>query len=77
MKKIKEFHAQLEEALVQRKEYLEASTLPKTKELFKTYHAAFEAIFMLLLKKAMIRDDPYKHEYRISEITLPPSSTID
>lgn len=76
MKKIKEFHAQLEEALAQRKEYLEASTLPKTKELFKTYHAAFEAIFMLLLKKAMIRDDPYKHEYRISEITLPPSSTI-
>ncbi len=76
MKKIKEFHEELQSVLEQRREYLESDVLIKTKDLFKTYHSAFNAVFMLLLKKALIKDDPYKHEYRITEITLPPTSQI-
>ncbi len=76
MKKIKEFQEELTAALEQQKEYLETEILPKSRGLFKTYHSAFNAVFMLLLKKALIKDDPYKHEYKISEITVPPNTQI-
>ncbi|MDX9801112.1 MAG: hypothetical protein RBT69_07240 [Spirochaetia bacterium] len=76
MKKIKEFQEELTTAVEQQKEFLETDILPKSRELFKTYQSAFNAVFMLLLKKALIKDDPYKHEYKISEITVPPNTPI-
>ncbi len=71
MNKIKEFNEELESILEQRMQYLDSDILLKTKDSFKLYHSAFNAIFMLLLKKALIRADPYKHEYKITEISQP------
>ena len=76
MKKALKFHEELQYAIECRKTYLETELLPNEKDLFKTYHSAFNAILNLLLKKALIKEDPYKHDQKISEISIPPTSQI-
>ena len=71
MDKIKTFTEELSGAIAQRKIYLDTDLLIKTREAFKLYSSAYNAVYMLLLKKALIREDPYKHEYKITEISLP------
>ncbi|MCL2481746.1 MAG: hypothetical protein FWF38_08550, partial [Spirochaetaceae bacterium] len=70
------FNEELKSILDQRLQYLDSDLLMKTKESFKLYYHAFNAIFMLLLKKALIREDPYKHEYKITEISMPSTTTF-
>jgi len=76
MNNIKNFNEELKSILDQRLQYLDSDLLMKTKESFKLYYHAFNAIFMLLLKKALIREDPYKHEYKITEISMPSTTTF-
>ncbi|MCL2705322.1 MAG: hypothetical protein FWE72_03835 [Spirochaetaceae bacterium] len=71
MNNIKKFNEELKSILEQRMQYLDSDLLIKTRESFKLYYHAFNAVFMLLLKKALIREDPYKHEYKITEISMP------
>ena len=76
MKKALEFHDELKIAIDSRAENLETEILPKLKELFKNYHASLLSILTLLLKKGLIKEDPYKHEQKISEISIPPVTQI-
>lgn len=76
MKKALEFHEELKDALECRKESLETEQLPKLKEMFKNFHSSFSSIVNLLLNKALIKEDPYKHDQKISEISIPPVTQI-
>ncbi|MCL2293725.1 MAG: hypothetical protein FWC36_02510 [Spirochaetes bacterium] len=76
MAHITKFNEELKIALDQRRQYLDSDILAKTKESFKLYHSSFNAVFQLLLKKALIREDPYKHEYKVIEISMPSSSAF-
>ncbi len=76
MKKALEFHDELRDAIEYRKDFLETELLPKLKEMFVNYHSSFKSVVNLLLNKALIKEDPYKHDQKISEISIPPSTQI-
>ena len=76
MDKIKKFNEELKLILEQRRQYLDSDLLLKTKDSFRLYHSAFNAVFMLLLKKALIKEDPYKHEYKVTELSIPSTSSF-
>ena len=48
----------------------------KLKEMFKNFHSSFASLVNLLLNKALIKEDPYKHDQKISEISIPPTNPI-
>ncbi len=76
MKKALEFHEELKYAVECRRDFLETEILPKLKDMFKNYKSAFQSIVNLMLNKALIKEDPYKHDQKISEISIPPLTQI-
>lgn len=71
-----EFLATLEEVLSQRKAHLDSQAIPRLRSSFHAYQTALKSIIQLLLRKSLIREDPYKHEQKTSEVTLPPSDPV-
>ena len=63
--------ADLEEAISRRQEYIDKNLMPRLRENFKLYHSSFQNVCNVLLRKGMIQEDPYKNEFKISEITTP------
>ncbi|MDR2785038.1 MAG: hypothetical protein LBB83_03895 [Treponema sp.] len=59
------------EALAVQANWLEREEMPKLKEGFRTFHTAFYSIYSLLLKRKLIREDPYKGEAKVAEIEVP------
>ena len=76
MDNIKKFNEELKLIVEQRIQYLDSDLLVKTKESFKLFFHAYNAVFQLLLKKALIKEDPYKHEYKITEISMPSTTAF-
>lgn len=66
------FNARLEEAVAQRRAWLEAKQLPRLKESVQTFHTLYESLINMLLKKGMLREDPYRYDQQITEISVPP-----
>jgi hypothetical protein len=64
------------EALAAQASWLEKEEMPKLKEEFRTFHTAFYSIYSLLLKKKLIREDPYKDEIKVAEIEVPETGSF-
>lgn len=73
---INEFNEILRETLEKRQNYLNESVFPKMRELFQVYKASFDTLYSILLERGFIKDDPYKHEYKISEISIPSTAPM-
>lgn len=71
-----EFLAGLEEALIRRQVYLDERQIPRLKESFHAYQSALKSVIHLLLRKSLIKEDPYKHDQKISEVTLPSNDPV-
>ncbi len=71
-----DFNTQLEEILKKYREYLEGKVVPKLREDFRIMQSVFENIYNLLLRKALIKEDPYKYEQKFTEVTIPPSGPL-
>lgn len=71
MADLEQFTRDLEEALTVRATEIQESVLPALKQCFFRIHSSFEALHTLLLKKGLVKNDPYSFEERISEITIP------
>ncbi len=71
-----EFLTKLEEALSQRRVYLDEQSIPRLRKSFHTYQTAVRNILNLLTRKSLIREDPYKLEQKISEVSLPSSDPV-
>ncbi|MDR1128613.1 MAG: hypothetical protein LBL20_04800 [Treponema sp.] len=71
MADLAEYRTKMTEALSTRADKLEREEMPKLKEGFRTFHTAFYSIYSLLLKRKLIREDPYKDEAKIAEIEVP------
>ncbi|MDR1428785.1 MAG: hypothetical protein LBI85_00720 [Spirochaetaceae bacterium] len=67
-------HAQ---ALAARQQWLEKTELPRVKEGFRSFHASFENIYLLLLKKGILQEDPYKQETKVGELEIPPAGAMN
>ncbi|MCL1955426.1 MAG: hypothetical protein FWF61_05825, partial [Brevinematales bacterium] len=63
----------LQQVLVARKEWLEASEMDKLKENLRAFQTSFASLYNIFLKKKLINEDPYKHESKISELEVPES----
>jgi hypothetical protein len=70
------FQAQLEAAVEAKRRFLEENTLPQLKESFRIFQTLFENLYNILLRKALIQEDPYKYDQKISEIEVPPKGDI-
>ena len=66
----------LESALESQKTYLDQTALPELKTKFETMHNTFKNLHNVLLRKSLVREDPYKEEQKISEIQLPPNTEV-
>jgi hypothetical protein len=71
-----DFLQRLETALERRGAYLETQRLPLLKESFHALQTHFESLLNLLIKKGLLREDPYKYAQKITEITVPADGTI-
>lgn len=71
MTELDQFAHDLEEVLGAREGELRETTIPALKQCYLRMHSSFEALHTLLLKKGLVKSDPYSFEERISEITIP------
>jgi hypothetical protein len=70
------FQAQLAGAVEAKGRFLDEKTLPQMRENFRIFQTLFENLYNILLRKALIQEDPYKYEQKISEIESPPKGDI-
>jgi len=71
-----DFSADLERVIAEHRQFLERKALPRLKEQFQIYQTGVKSIVSVLVRKSLIKEDPYKHEQKISEVTLPPSGPV-
>jgi hypothetical protein len=71
-----EFFEALEKAIEEYRNYLETKELPKLKDNFRNFHSSLQAILNILIRKGLLQEDPYKSEFRISEVQTPPSGPL-
>jgi hypothetical protein len=76
MADLADYRAKMAEALAAQANWLEREEMPKLKEGFRTFHTAFYSIYSLLLKKKLIREDPYKGEAKVAEIEVPETGSF-
>jgi len=70
------FQVRLETVVEAKRQFLEEKTLPQLKESFLIFQSLFENLYNILLRKALVQEDPYKYEQKISEVTIPPKGDI-
>jgi hypothetical protein len=63
----------LQQVLLARKDWLEASEMEKLKDNLRAYHTSYASLYNIYLKKKLINEDPYKNETKISELAVPES----
>jgi hypothetical protein len=71
MAELAEYRAQMAEVLAALADRIEKEELPRLKDAFRAFHTAFYSIYSLLLKRKLIREDPYKGEAKIIGIEVP------
>jgi hypothetical protein len=70
------FLQQLTDALAKRKQWLEESQIPRLKEVFRSYQIQFESAMGTLIRKGLLRQDPYNYEQSITDITVPADTPL-
>jgi hypothetical protein len=71
-----DFLQKLHDALAARATWIETRQVPLLKESVRTYRSLFEGIYAILVKKALIREDPYALEGRMRDIKVPTDDPI-
>ncbi|MDR1955890.1 MAG: hypothetical protein LBQ30_03455 [Treponema sp.] len=66
----------LAEAIQTRRERIEKSELPTLKEDLRAFYNAYAVWYSLLLKKRLVKEDPYKQEVQIGEIQVPENTAF-
>jgi hypothetical protein len=61
----------LTEALEKRRDWLDRQEMPKLKEEYRIFQAAFMGLYNVLLKKGVLHEDPYKNDVKIGDLQVP------
>ncbi len=61
----------LNNAIAQRRAHIDKNQMARLKDKFRNFHTSFQSIYNVLLKKGVIPEDPYKDDFKISEVTTP------
>ena len=71
-----DYQGLLDAALEKRREWLETVQIPKLKELLSAFESLFEGVVAMLIRKGLLREDPYNYEQAFTDITLPRDETL-
>jgi hypothetical protein len=71
-----DFLVRLEAALALRGSWLESARIPPMKEMLGTYRSLFESMAGTLIKKGILREDPYTSNVKTSVIAAPPDTAL-
>jgi signal transduction histidine kinase len=74
MDNLQNYSSSLEERLEARRESLDHAELPRLRDSFKLFQSSFEGLRVMLYKKGILHEDPYKYDLKISEVKNPPES---
>jgi hypothetical protein len=66
-----DYQKALSEALESRRNWLEKSVVSKLKQTLRSFQTVYTTLYSLLLKKGLIKEDPYKSEAKMGEISIP------
>jgi len=70
------FLDRLSEALVTRAKWLETMQITKLRDAMISYQSLFEGVMAMLIRKGLLREDPYNYEQAFTEIVLPSDETL-
>jgi hypothetical protein len=70
------YQRQLDAALETRRQWLEAEQVPRLREALASFEALFEGAIMMLIRKGLLREDPYNYEQAFSDITIPKDDAL-
>ena len=62
---------QLESALAKRSQWLESTQVPRLKEALISFDSLFEGAMAMLIRKGLLREDPYNYEQTFTDIVIP------
>ena len=65
------FLAQLTEAISQREAWIESREIPRLADALRSLHSLFESIVGMLVRKGMLREDPYNYDQAVTELVAP------
>ncbi len=66
-----DYLTQLGSALDTRARWLQSAQIPLLKESLSAYQALFEGVMAMLIRKGLLREDPYNYEQPSAEIVMP------
>ncbi len=61
----------LNNTISQRRAHIDKNQMAKLKDKFRNFHTSFQSIYKVFLKKGIIPEDPYKDDFKLSEVTTP------
>jgi hypothetical protein len=70
------FRQQLTDALSRRGQWLEGTQLKRLKDAIQSYQTLFEGIMGMLIKKGLLREDPYNYEQTQTDIIVPSDAPL-
>lgn len=71
-----QYQAQLDVAIGKRRAWLEAEQIPLLKDTLSSFAAMFEGVMALLIRKGLLREDPYNYDQGFTDITLPKDDVL-
>ncbi|MDR2484162.1 MAG: hypothetical protein LBD55_02060 [Treponema sp.] len=71
MSELIEYQNALSQAINARQRWLEKSEIGKLKEKLRAFQTAYTSLYALLLRKGLVKEDPYKGEAKVGEIHIP------
>ncbi len=70
------FLQQLTDALSRRGQWLEGTQIPRLREAIQSYQTLFESIMGMLIRKGLLREDPYNYEQTQTDIVVPSDAPL-
>lgn len=71
-----EYLDRLTAALALRAKWLETTVIPRLKDVLSAYEALFEGTMGMLIRKGLLREDPYNYEQAFTEIVMPSDEVL-
>lgn len=66
-----DFLAQLAEAIARRAAWIETGEIPRLSDALRSYHSLFESIVGMLVRKGLLREDPYNYDQAVTALAVP------
>lgn len=76
MEEAAHYQALLDAAIEKRRQWLEAVQVPLLKETLASFASMFEGALGMLIRKGLLREDPYNYEQAFTDITIPKDDVL-